>query len=55
MADRIEWDELIRLVASRAGQDVEQVNCVVDAFLDVFASPNPDSRTESAEPTRAYS
>jgi DNA-binding protein HU-beta len=34
MADRIERDELIRLVAQRTGQDAEMVDGIVDAFLD---------------------
>ena len=34
MSDRIERDELIRLVAQRIGQDVGMVDKVVDAFLD---------------------
>jgi DNA-binding protein HU-beta len=34
MADRIDRDELVRLVAQRIGQDVEVVDKVVDAFLD---------------------
>jgi DNA-binding protein HU-beta len=34
MSDRIERDELIRLVVQRTGQDVETVDKVVDAFLD---------------------
>jgi DNA-binding protein HU-beta len=34
MSDRIERDELIRLVAQRTGQDVEEVCKVVDTFLD---------------------
>ena len=34
MSDRIERDELIRLVAQSTGQDVEMVYGVVDAFLD---------------------
>lgn len=34
MSDRIERDELIRLVSQRIGQDVGMVDKVVDAFLD---------------------
>lgn len=34
MSDRIERDELVRLVAQRTGQDVGTVDKVVDAFLD---------------------
>ena len=34
MSDRIEREELIRLVAQRTGQDVETVDKVIDAFLD---------------------
>jgi DNA-binding protein HU-beta len=34
MSDRIEHDDLVRLVAQRTGQDVETVDKVVDAFLD---------------------
>jgi DNA-binding protein HU-beta len=34
MSDRIERDELIRLVAQRTGQDAELVDGVVDTFLD---------------------
>jgi DNA-binding protein HU-beta len=34
MSDRIERDELIRLVAQRTGQDAEMVDGAVDAFLD---------------------
>lgn len=34
MSNRIERDELVRLVAQRIGQDVEVVSKVVDAFLD---------------------
>ena len=34
MSDRIEREELVRLVAQRTGQDVETVDKVVDAFLD---------------------
>ena len=34
MSDRIEREELVRLVAHRTGQDVETVDKVVDAFLD---------------------
>lgn len=34
MSDRIEREELVRLVAQRTGQDVEAVNKVVDAFQD---------------------
>ncbi len=34
MSDRIERDDLVRLVAQRTGQDVETVDKVVDAFLD---------------------
>ncbi|MBN2148003.1 MAG: hypothetical protein JW726_11470 [Anaerolineales bacterium] len=33
MSDRIEREELVRLVAQRTGQDVGTVNNVVDAFL----------------------
>lgn len=34
MSDRIEREELVRLVAQRTGLDVETVGKVVDAFLD---------------------
>jgi len=34
MSDRIEREELVRLVAQRTGQDVGTVDKVVDAFLD---------------------
>ena len=34
MSDRIERDELTRLVAQRTGQDTDLVNGVLDAFLD---------------------
>ena len=34
MSDRIERDELVRLVAQRTDQDVEVVDKIVDAFLD---------------------
>jgi DNA-binding protein HU-beta len=34
MSDRIEREELVRLVAQRTGQDMETVSKVVDAFLD---------------------
>jgi DNA-binding protein HU-beta len=34
MSNRIERDELVRLVAQRIDQDVEVVSKVVDAFLD---------------------
>ena len=34
MPDRIEREELVRLVAQRTGQDVGTVDKVVDAFLD---------------------
>ena len=34
MSDRIEREELVRLVAQSTGQDVETVDKVVDAFLD---------------------
>jgi DNA-binding protein HU-beta len=34
MPDRVERDELIRLVAQRIGQEEEMVDKVLDAFLD---------------------
>jgi len=34
MSDRIERDELTRLVAQRTGRDTDLVNGMVDAFLD---------------------
>lgn len=34
MPDRIEREELVRLVAQRTGQEEELVDVVVDAFLD---------------------
>jgi DNA-binding protein HU-beta len=34
MSDRIEREELVRLVAHRTGQDTEMAGKVVDAFLD---------------------
>jgi DNA-binding protein HU-beta len=34
MSDRIEYNDLIRFVALRTGQDVESIEFVVGAFLD---------------------
>ena len=34
MSDRIERDELVRLVAQRTGQNAELVDSIVDVFLD---------------------
>jgi DNA-binding protein HU-beta len=34
MSDRIEREELVRLVAQRTGQDVEMADGIVEAFLD---------------------
>lgn len=34
MSDRIEREELVRLVAQRTGQDVEMADGIIEAFLD---------------------